>query len=1090
MIFLGLSTRLSVVNPSSIQIGLSVMPSLPNSLLVSQLRCNALVNPLAMDVKIPRLSWTLSSPERAQYQQGARILVASSPELLECQIGDMWDSGKITSSETSFDYAGTALTSGGRYWWKVQVADTEGKVSSWSEPAFFGVGLDPEQWQADWIGFDKTRELDLPPAPFEGSKWIWAFDATDKPVEETVFVGVLNLPKDVRIADSELAITVSGNYRFYWGLEQFGMSDDRPESWRRPYIRPMSERLHSGANLFVIKASQIGTDPVGLLFKLTVRTEKGQEYSLVSDESWRHECGVDPFTVTDCSSWEACRAVASYGDSPWGIIHGAVNLLPPPAIVRTTFPTVKLVKQATLYATALGWFDIHLNGARVNESYFDPGWTDYRKRLYYRAYDVTAALIEGTNVIGCVLADGWYSGYIGWCHQRDVYGRYPRFRAQLHIDYEDGTQEVIATSPAWKASIGPTLEADILMGETYDARQELGGWQSPDYDDASWSSVDMGCELDPVLQAHPSQPVVALSAEQFHPVEITHPTADVYIFNLGQNFAGIVQLQVKTARPGQVIRIRHGERLKSDGSLYTFNLRTARATDTYICRGDAEEIWSPRFTFHGFQYVEVRGLLEAPVHDTIIGIPLSSDTPRVGSFECSDPLLNKLASNVYWGQRSNFIEIPTDCPQRDERLGWCDGTWTFIGAASLRTEVQQFYNKWMVDLDDAQWPDGLFPWLAPLVVTTPDVSGCMWESSSPAWADAGIICPWMVYEIYGDVRQLAAHYPAMVKQVEWYRKTSQPNLLPPSEHKCLGDWLNHNAPVPPDVFRTMFFAHSVDLVARTATVIGRQEDAVCYSELFEHLKELFAKHYIRSDGSIQGDCQSGYALAITFDLLTRPQQIKAADHLIRCIRENNWSITTGLEATLPLMIALSMIGREDVAYRLLHNEHFPSWNFSIKNGATTIWERWDSWTPETGFGDANMNSFNHFSIGSVYQWMVEHIAGIRRSKIGYKHFIIGPVPGGKITKVSAHYDSVNGRIESKWEISGDTMCLKILIPSNTTATVILPTSSADFISENGVPLDELKTVTVEKAEAKRIHLKVMSGTYDFTIQHPICAVMF
>lgn len=1064
------------------------MPSLSSSLFVCQLRCDALVNPLAINDKNPRLSWILTSSEFAQYQQSARILVASSIELLEHHTGDLWDSGELISSDTAFDYAGATLKPGSRYWWKVQVTNSEGKISSWSKPAFFGVGLTPEQWKAEWIGFDKTRELDLPPAPFEGAKWIWAFDSAGKPVEETVYVGVLNLPEDVHIAHSEMAITVSGKYRFYWGLEQFGMSDDRPECWRRPYIRPMSERLHGGANLFVIKASQTSSDPVGLLFKLTVRTEKGEEFTLVSDETWRHEIETDPFTVTDCSKWSQCRAVANYGDAPWGTVYGTVNILPPPAVLRSTFPTSKPIKQATLYATAFGWFDIQLNGTRVNESYFDPGWTDYHKRLYYRAYDVTSKLDEGVNVIGCVLADGWYSGYIGWCHQRDVYGRYPRFRAQLHIDYQDGTQEIFGTDSSWKASIGPTLEADILMGETYDARRELRDWQSRDYNDASWSPVNSGSELNPLLQAHPSQPVVSLDTEQFQPVEISHLASDCYIFNLGQNFAGIVRLKVKGASPGQVIRIRHGERLKSDGTLYTFNLRTARATDTYICRGDAEEVWSPRFTFHGFQYVEVTGLTEAPSSDTITGIPLSSDTPRSGGFECSDAFLNKLASNVYWGQRSNFIDIPTDCPQRDERLGWCDGTWTFIGAASLRADVQQFYNKWSVDLDDAQWPDGLFPWLAPLVVTVPDVSGRMWVSSSPAWADAGIICPWMVYEIYGDRRQLAVHYPAMVKQVEWYRKTSQPSLLPPPEHKCLGDWLNHNAPVPPDVFRTMFFAHSVDLVSRTAAVIGRQEDAAHYTNLFEQLKSLFSEHYIRPDGSILGDCQSGYALAIAFDLLNSHQQKKAAEHLIRCIRENNWSITTGLEATLPLMIALSKIERDDVAYRLLHNEHFPSWNFSIKNGATTIWERWDSWTPETGFGDANMNSFNHFSIGSVYQWMVEHIGGIRRSDIGYKHFIIGPVPGGKVTEASSHYDSVNGRIESAWKITGNTMRLKLLIPANTTATVILPASSIDSISEKGEPLHQLKTVTIEKTEPKQIHLQVKSGAYDFSIQNPICAV--
>jgi alpha-L-rhamnosidase len=1057
-----------------------------SALHVSQLRCEALTDPLAIAHQNPRLSWVLESQERNQSQTAFEILAASDPDLLHKGIGDLWMSSKVPSNESiNIEYAGKLLTSAQRCWWMVRVWDQQDQVSDWSSVAVFGVGLQQADWKAEWVGLNQTRELELPEAPFDQAKWIWSKSGS----QAGLFIGVLQLPDDAIIVDSKLAISVAGCFRFSWAGEHFARSDYDSEPWRRPYIRNMNERLHPGANRFLIKAEQIDDEPAGILFKITGHLNDGSEFCLVSDESWRvtEDIPQDWHIATGEETWQTCQVVAEYGDAPWGILRGIENFLPPASFLRGEFTLPKQVRRATLFATALGWYDLRLNGERINQSYFDPGWTDYNIRLYYRAFDVTEKLQVGKNATGAVLADGWFSGYIGWYHQRDLYGKYPRFRGQLYIEYEDGTSEIIGSSSDWKATIGPIKEADILMGETYDARDEFNGWDQPGFDDSSWTSVDTGIDLSPQLQPHPAPPVVALLDETFSPKAITEPKPGVHIFDLGQNFAGIVQLKVHGEPAGQKIVMRFGEMLNADGTLYTFNLRTVRALDTYICRGDKEEIWSPRFTFHGFRYVEVTGLSCTPNNEIILGIPLSTDTPGVGSFECSDELVNQLASNVYWSQRSNFIDVITDCPQRDERLGWCDGTWTFIGAGALRTDVQGIYNKWTVDLDDAQYPDGLFPWLAPLVVTKTDVSGPFWSGSGPAWADAGIICPWFIYEIYGDVRQLEKHYPAMVRQVEWYVKTSRPDLLPPPEHKCLGDWLNQNAEIPADVFRTVFFAYSTGLVARAAQVLGKQEDAARFETLHGQIKQAFRRAYVSEDGHILGDTQSGYAFALLFELLDPDQVDRASELLIQNIREHNWLLTTGLEATLPLMLVLSKIGRNDIAYRILHNEEFPSWNYSIKNGATSIWERWDSWTPDKGFGYAGMNSFNHFSLGAVYQWMVENIGGIRRANSAYKELYIAPEPGGRLTWAKASYNSVHGLVQTEWGLNEDVLDIQIHVPANTSATIVLPATSLDDVTESGSPLSAISDIHVEKQESNGVYLHAGSGSYEFQIHNPVIA---
>jgi alpha-L-rhamnosidase len=881
------------------------------------LRCENLTNPLGLAELQPRLGWEMQSTQRADRQTAWRIIVASSPELLARETGDIWDSGKVAGDDTTgIEYNGHALQSNEHCYWKVRLWDRDGNPSPWSHPAFWSMGLlQPGDWKSEWIGYDAPREQ----------------------------------------------MTAAG-------------------------------KIPAGTN----------------------------------------------------------------------------DVLYPPARLRSTFSVAKTVKHATLYATALGWFDARLNGTRVNNTFFDPGWTDYSRRVYYRAYDVTELVHSGANALGVDLADGWFSGYVAWGHKRDYYGTKPRARLQLHLEYTDGSQEDIGTGPDWKASTGPIISGDLLKGENYDARLEMTGWDTAKFDDHNWVAANVGAEVSPLVQPHPGPPVRAI--QEFKAQTITEPKPGVYVLNLGQNFAGVPRLKVK-GDPGQKITLRFAERLNPDGSVYTTNLRTATATDTYICRGGGVETWMPRFTFHGFQYIEVSGLKKKPDLETIVGIALSSDTPIAGDFQCDDAMLNRLHKNIYWTQRANFIDIPTDCPQRDERLGWMGDAQIYCRAATLNADTEAFYTKWLVDVEDAQRPDGEFPKVSPQKAAGDD--------GGPAWADAGVICPWTVYEVYGDTRELSRHYASMCRFIEFCRNRSTPDLLPPAKYHCYGDWLNINAPTPANVICTAYFAYSTHLTARAAEVLGKTDDAAKWNALFEQIKAAFNKAYVSPDGVIQGDTQCGYVLALAFDLLDPEVAALAAKNLARNIDARGGHLSTGFVGTKDLMLALAKIGRDDLALKLIHNDTYPSWGFSIKQGATSIWERWDGWTPDKGFQDPKMNSFAHYSFGAVYQWMVENIGGIRTDGPAYKHIVIAPVLDEKLGHVRVTYHSVHGEIESAWKRTPGGIEMDVTVPANTTARVGIPAAKVESVTEGGKSLANAPGVTSAKLDGDRVWVEIGSGEYRF-----------
>jgi alpha-L-rhamnosidase len=723
---------------------------------------------------------------------------------------------------------------------------------------------------------------------------------------------------------------------------------------------------------------------------------------------------------------------------------------PPATYLRREFDVPHAVRLARVYASARGLYALFLNGRRVGEDDFRPGWTDYRDRFQVQTYDVGPLLREGTNAVGVVLGDGWYAGHVA-AKGREIWGRATRALVQLEIEYDDGSRGRVVSDASWRVGEGPIRASDLLMGETYDARREIAGWAEPGFDDAGWRPPEVEAlgSVPVVPQVGPSVRRVA----ELNPQELTQPSPGVHVYDLGQNMVGFVRLRV-SGPAGTTVRLRHAERLNPDGSIYTANLRTARATDTYTLKGEGLEVWEPTFTYHGFRYVEVTGYPGIPRPDAVTGIVISSALDATGVFQTSSGLVNQLQSNIVWGQRGNYLEVPTDCPQRDERLGWMGDAQVFARTACLNFDVASFLTKWLQDVRDAQTPEGGFPNYAP-------VPGKK-EGGSPAWGDAGVIVPWTLYRCYGDKRVLEQQYEAMKRWIAYVREANPDLLWVKRSDANFGDWLNVDADAPRDVLATAYFARSTRLVAKTARVLGREEDSRELERLFARIRDAFDRAYVNPDGRIEGDTQTIYLLALAFDLLPEEKRPLAAERLVEDIVEKRHGhLSTGFLGVSLLNPVLTRIGRTDLAYRLLLNDTYPSWGYSMSQGATTIWERWDGWTEEKGFQDPGMNSFNHYALGSVGQWMYAVVAGIDLDpeEPGYQRIIFQPRPGGGLTHAEAALRTLYGRVRSAWRIEKGRLRWEVEVPPNTTAEIHVPTCDPATVTESGRPVTEAEGLT-------------------------------
>ena len=734
--------------------------------------------------------------------------------------------------------------------------------------------------------------------------------------------------------------------------------------------------------------------------------------------------------------------------------------------LRKSFAVNSPVRQAVLYATALGLYEVHINGQRVGDHMLAPDWTDYRKRVRYQAYDVTSLLKRGDNAIATLLANGWYCGHIGNGGYQ-FFGKTPRFLAQLEITCTDGRMERIVTDDSWKSHSSPILSSDFMLGEDYDARLEIQGWDEPRLEDSQWQGVTTSIEPALPLEAQVMEPVRQIC--ELKPKAVTEPKPGAWVYDLGQNMVGVVRLKV-SAPAGTQVTLRHAEMLNPDGTLYTNNLREAHSVDHYICKGKETEIWQPRFTFHGFRFVEITGLSGRPKSGAVTGIVMASDNARAGEFACSDARLNQLQSNIQWGQRGNYISIPTDCPQRDERLGWMGDAQVFVRTATYNADVAAFFTKWLVDVDDGQTTNGSFS------DVSPNTSG---SGGVPGWGDAGVICPWTIYEIYGDTQILERHFPAMTNWVEYLRAHSTDLIRDKDRGNDYGDWLSIQADTPKDLIGTAYFAYSTHLVARSCKALGRADEAARYEQLFQDIKTAFNKRYVAADGRIQGNTQTAYAMALKFELLPDDLRSKAAQYLVDDIKARGGHLSTGFLGVSYLLPVLTRSGRAGTAGQLLLQDTFPSWLFSVKYGATTIWERWDGWTPEKGFQDPGMNSFNHYSLGSCGEYLFGYVGGIRPASPGFKTILIDPVVGDGLTWARTSYDSIHGRISTSWKSAGNRLALDFVVPANTTATVCVPARDIASITENGKPVEKAEGVKLLRLDNDKVVFNVGSGTYKF-----------
>lgn len=750
----------------------------------------------------------------------------------------------------------------------------------------------------------------------------------------------------------------------------------------------------------------------------------------------------------------------------------------PVFLLRKSFEVRGDVRSVRIYATSLGIYELELNGARVGDMLFTPGWTSYKHRLQYQAYDVTTMLQKGANTIGMSLANGWYKGNLGWSNQWNLYGDQRAGLLQMLIRYEDGTEEIITTDSSWQASLGPIRMSEIYHGERYDARMEQADWSTNEFDPSKWHAVEALEHSKHMIIAQENQPTRIV--EEISPIELIITPAGETVIDMGQNMVGWMKFYVE-AEEGTRIILQHAEVLDLEGNFYTTNLRTAKQAIEFICKGKGIESYEPSFSFQGFRYVKVEGYPGTLRLDQFIGKVIHTDMEPIGSFECSHPMINQLQHNIIWGQKGNFLDVPTDCPQRDERLGWTGDAQVFVRTAAYNFNVAPFFEKWLKDLSADQLDSGGVPFVVPHVLGENNYS-------SAAWGDAAVICPWNIYLAYGDKRILETQYDSMKAWVEYIRVQGDNEYLWNTGFH-FGDWLgldarenSYTGSTPKDLIATAFFAYSTSLLKKTAAVLGKQEDEREYSDLLERIIVNFNLEFITPNGRMVAPTQTGHVLALMFDLVDGATRKRLAGVLAEYVKENNYHLTTGFVGTPYLCHVLSSNGYHDVAVKLVQQEEYPSWLYSVSKGATTIWEHWDGIKPDGSFWSADMNSFNHYAYGAIGDWLYQEVAGLNtdEEQPGYKHVQIKPNMKSGLSYARTSHESMYGMIVSGWKIDENGQVeVSITIPPNTTASVELPAASLGNINEYGVSLAEVIGVEHYEQAEGFVRLRLGSGQYEF-----------
>jgi alpha-L-rhamnosidase len=1079
--------RLSVVSLLIILFDLSASAS-PASLLPADLRCEYRQEPTGLDVVRPRLSWTLQAATagaRNLKQTGYQVLVASEPGKLKADQGDLWDSGTNHSdAQNQVQYGGKSLVSRLRCFWKVRVWDQDGAPSEWSAPATWSMGLlEKSDWNALWIADEASATNASARGPLNGYH-----SEIAKSADSVKWVAVdLGTPQEldaVRLFPARPYDWQPDTPGFLFPLRFRIEAASRPDFSDAKTIldHSVADEPNPGTNAPMYAVAPVTARYVRVIVtRLNRRDGDNFAFALAEMQILKRD--------ENLAAGAKVTALDSIETGPWSKINltdGVLETVKPgggagalrATMVRKSFTIARPVSRATAYVSALGLYELHLNGQRVGDQLLAPEWTSYQNRVQYQVHDVTPLLRPGENAIGAMLGEGWFAGRL-MAVGRFAYGTHPRFLFQLELEFADGSVEKIVSDGTWSTTTdGPIRSSGIYDGESYDARKEMPGWDAPGFQTSTWRPA-VSYPLDSrQLVWQPNEPIRVV--KELKPVRIIGPKPGVFVFDLGQNMVGWCRIRAVGAA-GQMVTIRHAEMLNEDRTLYTANLRGAPQIDHYTPAVDGEFTFEPRFTYHGFRFVELSGLAKLPSSDAVLGRVFHSTSPLVGTFECSDPSLNQLMQNILWTQRANLMSSPNDCPQRDERFGWMGDIQSFAQTAIFNMDMAAFFTKFARDIRDDQAKDGRFPDFAPHP-GDPNTA----FSGAPAWADAGVIVPWRAYQNYGDTRILADQFEAARRWVDYIHKANPDLVWAKSRNNDYNDWLNGDwikqtgwpakgGSVPNPVFATAFFAHSTELVSKMATVLGRTDEARTYGTLFERIRSVFNERFVALDGHIEGDTQGGYALALSFDLLPEALRPKAKALLVENIHRYGDHLSTGIQTTHRAMLELTRQNSSDLAWQLLTNRTFPSWLYMVDNGATTIWERWDGFVKGRGFQDAGMNSFNHWAFGAVGEWMWRNIAGLNPddSKPGWKHFIIAPKPGAGVNWAGGDYRSIRGRIACHWKLADSKFVIHVSVPPNTSASIRIPTIDGSRITEAG------QTVATAAMLPGCAVVEVGSGDYDF-----------
>ncbi|GAA3764497.1 alpha-L-rhamnosidase [Terriglobus aquaticus] len=1017
------------------------------------LRVDARSNPLGVDESQPTFSWQSDDTAKNWRQTAYRIEVATTAAALAAGKADLWDSGQVASDESlGIGYRGKPLQPRTRYYWRVHTWDQAHVEQVSAEHAWWETGLMGSAWQARWIRYDDPVERQA----IQNIRWLWLPQGDPRAVadhQQADFRLTLHLDSE---PESAVLHCLSGGT---FTAEVNGQTTGHKQDWssfdRENILRAL--RFGAGAsgdNEIVVHTTARGihdaaTNANAFAAAIFLREANKRTRTVVTDGAWQARSGSG-------AAWQAADVVGplsslqvSTGSDRRKMIAAPDRISTEVSLLRKGFSAPAGVLSARLYITALGAYRASLNGVAVGHDVLTPGFTDFHKRVLYQTYDVTDLVHSGRNAFGIQLGGGWHSSPLLWAGLRDYPGP-DMVRAELVLTLRDGHRQTVVTDASWMGARDATDSSEIYGGESYDARLAQNGWnRQPFTNTAGWQPVQVGdapqqiaitAEAD--LPPHVEQSLKPVAVKD---VQVAGAQTSAKVFDMGQNMVGVVRLRVRGER-GRTIRLRFAERLQPDGTVYTENLRNADATDEYTLRGGGWEEWTPVFTFHGFRYVQVDGLAADAGLDTIVG-EVENSLPQSPSmrFSSSSTLLNGMFQLGLWGQRGNFVSIPTDCPQRDERMGWMGDAGVFWRTGSYNYDIDAFSRKFMDDVTDAQDARGVFMNISPnLLRVGPEGTG------APGWGDAGVLVPYATWQQYGDRSVIDRNWDAMERWMQFIERSNPDGLRRKDLGPNYADWLAPDPHTPSDLVATAYWALITRQMEAMARATQRTDEADRYAALYRRLRASYRSAYIGKEGGVTGNTQTAYVLSLYTGMAEPAERAAMVRRLVADIQSHGNHLTTGFLGTPFLLTVLDREGRGDVAYQLLLSDTYPSWGYMVRKGATTWWERWNGDT-----GDPGMNSYNHYAFGSVMAWVYSRVSGIATDEQhpGYHHLVIAPVIDAALAHARTEFDSPYGTVVTDWTRSADgSFAMTVRLPANTTATVRLPAAPEGHYLQDGSPL--------------------------------------